>query len=148
MLVLKEARNLATRSLASFLAALMSSTDCAKRLFWRSLAALRAAFMRDEACERAASASARSLAMVARTSWNFLAVWAVTSLILSLVAEARVARAFCWFSTASWSSLAPSCLFLRMISRVLWERLMVSFQRWFSSLAEAANLRWVIRMAL
>merc|ERR1719421_2288905 len=81
MLVLKEARNLATRSLASFLAALMSSTDCAKRLFWRSLAALRAALMRDEACERAASASARSLAMVERTSRNFLAMaiaWAAS----------------------------------------------------------------------
>merc|ERR1719271_303882 len=185
MSVLNEARNLATRAFASFLAA---------ALFWSTLAAFRAAFMRDEACDSAASAWARSLAIWERTWWKLAAVWAVTSLILllahmryflswvaawaaslerplrasasmlfillskafmalsrswraflafsliwaaftamwwfvflilALVAEARVARARCWFSTASRSSLAPSALFLRMISRVLRERRMV-----------------------
>merc|ERR1711959_465978 len=84
----------------------------------------------------------------------FSLIWAALAamcllvcLILALVAEARAERARCWAETARRSCLAAWALFLRMISRVLRERLMVARLRLFSRSANLANLAWTIRMS-
>merc|ERR1712100_280736 len=95
----------------------------AERLSWSAAAAFRAASIRAEVWDRAASAAARSLAMVSRTLWNWAAVLAVMAL-MRLLAYSRnfLSWAAAWAASLErpfWASSDTLAIFLSKRSMAL-----------------------------